>query len=275
MRRRRALLDGFAGTIDAPGRRLALELASWEHDDVAGTGVDPLVHLDRTGILRYANAADADLIGMRDQFWLQGAAAVANPALAAQFEARRAGVDVEALCPESDLGPTLIAVFEPGSLDAVAQAVRTPRRNLEGWMLLRLTATVGRVRDVRIDVGSVDALVDIDLVRIEAVASGRTVDVTSADDGRLRWHHGFPISRTSAAVRAGGFVTVSLDGDEQRFDDTIEVTVAFRGRPLGPGESADLSPTARHRLRRIQASGRRVRSGVGRLVAPNRRPASP
>ena len=151
---RRALLAGVAGTIRRPSSRLASELGTWEHDDVGGRGQEPLIPRHADALLRYVNAAATDLIGTRQVYWLHGAAALANQELAAQLDAIEAGIDPEDLCPPSEVGRALIAVFPPDDQLAVAQVALVPHRSPTGWSSLRLSAAVDAVRAVRIDIGT-------------------------------------------------------------------------------------------------------------------------
>ena len=226
---RAALLSGLAGTIRRPSQRLARELGTWQHDDVGGRHHEPLVPVDAHELLRYANAADVDLIGTRHVYWLHGAAALSNPALAAQLDAVEAGVDPDEICPRSDVGAALIAVFPPGDVLATAQERRVPHRSPSGWTSMRLSTAVDRLRDVRIDLGT-DALI-FELGRITIRSADRRVDVLieRTGDPRLRWHGGAPTGRRTGALSAGGHLIIGF-GDVA-VDGVLDIEAAVRTLP--------------------------------------------
>lgn len=264
-----ALLDGLAGTIGAPHPAIARELGSWEHDDVRGRGHEPLVNPETVGAVDGLNAADLDLVGMRDLYWVPGAAATRNPSLAAQLDAVRLGVEATQLCPPSELGTALVAVFVPGRLDAVGQVRHVPHLDAMGRMVLRLSASGPGLRDVRVDFGETDGLVEIDRIELRwTAASGEVSEclVTTFDDARLRWVGGWPTGRRHAVLTAGGHVVVPWPHDT---DGVLSATVIWRAWPLGDDDVRSLRPTARHRLRSLAdvptRAARRVRStGVRR-----------
>lgn len=258
-----ALLEGYAGTIDRPDRRTAQELGQWEHDDVAGTGSEPLVDAEFTQVLRFANAARTGFVTMRDLYWLQGSAALASHSLSAEIAAVDLGIDAEQLCPASELGVALIAVFQEGDLDAVAQTRLDPHRNAEGWSLMRLTASASAVRDIRFDVGETDALVELGMLSV--TVGDQRLGVTDLFDSRLTWHDAYPLSETRFVVRDGGYFTVSFarEGAEHLRDGVVDVLFAFRGSALAADEWEHFPPSIRQRVeqgsRRVL---RRIRRGA-------------
>ncbi|MEM9515800.1 MAG: HAD hydrolase-like protein [Actinomycetota bacterium] len=251
---RRTLLAGLAGTIRRPSARLARELGRWEHDDVGGRGHEPLVPAGAADLLRFANAADTDMIGTRHVYWLHGAAALANGELAAQLDAVEAGVAAEELCPPSDVGQALIAVFPPDDTLATAQVATVPHRSSRGWSMLRLTAAVGQVRDVRIDIGT--AALSFELGRLHIVgASGRVaVRIDRTDDERLRWIGGHPTDTHGGVLQAGGFLTVPFE--DPVVDDVLEIDVAFRARPVGQSVRRITPRTMQRRVRSLADAAR-------------------
>ncbi|MGB0113277.1 MAG: HAD hydrolase-like protein [Ilumatobacteraceae bacterium] len=290
-----ALLEGLAGTIAAPDRRLAIELGAWEHDDVQGTGHEMLINPAAVGTVQFLNAADTDQVGMRELYWVPGAAAVHNPALAAQLDAVRLGVDASVLCPPSELGAGLIAVFAPDTLDAVAQVQLVPHRSADGWMLLRLTAPVGDVRSIRIDFGAHGGLVELGHLTISEPARVGAEPIpiarlTDLDDDNLDWVDGWPTARRHAVVAAGGHLVVpwaTLTATTGPASGWLSVEVTFRAWRLDEAELASFSPTMRARWRSITATPRRVvrrsaatvrnfsQATAARRAAPEDAPASP
>lgn len=266
---RGALLAGFAGAVSAPRPALAAELGTWEHDDVSGTGHEPLVDPDSIDLVAHLNAADTDLLDMRDLFWTAGAAAVANPPLAAQLQAVHQGVDPDLLCPRSEIGAGLIALFAPGSTDAVAQSFRTPHRNASGWQLLRLSATSDVLRDIRIDLGEHAGLVELGHVRLRltGAAGERCEDeITETTDRRLHWHGSFPLGSRHAVVVPGGSTMIDGSLVALHAGGLVEVDVAFRAWALDDGAHG-LSPSAAYRLRRAaERSARLARAARRRLT---------
>ncbi len=256
---RGALLAGFAGAVGAPRPALAAELGTWEHDDVSGTGHEPLVDPDSIDLVTHLNAADTDLLDMRDLFWVPGAAAVANPPLAAQLHAVQHGVDPDLLCPPSEVGAGLIALFAPGSTDAVAQSARTPRRNASGWQLLRLSATTEVLRDIRIDLGEQAGLVELAHIRLRLAGAGGErceIEITDTTDRRLRWQGSFPLGTRHAVVVPGGSTMIDESVVSLHVGGLVQIDVAFRAWALDD-TTGKLSPSAADRLQ--QAADRSAR----------------
>ena len=244
---RRALLAGVAGTIRRPSSRLASELGTWEHDDVGGRGHEPLIPRHADDLLRYVNAADTDLIGTRQVYWLHGAAALANQELAAQLDAIEAGIDPEELCPPSEVGRALIAVFPPDDQLAVAQVALVPHRSPTGWSSLRLSAAVDAVRAVRIDIGTEACSFELGRLRIRGATTHVAVSISRTDDTRLHWTNGHPTDARGGVLRAGGFLSVPFE--HAAVNDTLDIEVAFRARPLG-------SPVRRYTAAALRQSAR-------------------
>ncbi len=261
---RAALLSGLAGTIRRPSRRLASELGGWQHDDVGGRHHEPLIPDDAEELLRYANAADVDLIGTRHVYWLHGAAALSNAALAAQLDAIEAGIDPDEICPRSDVGPALIAVFPPGDVLATAQERRVPHRAPSGWTSMRLTTAVDRLRDVRIDIGTEPLI--FELGRISVRSADRSVDVLveHAVDPRLRWRGGAPTGPKTGALASGGHLTIGF-GDVS-IDGVLEIEAAVRALPAAVGS---------HRVgiitHRVTDAVRRAKTRVAGIRTPSGR----
>jgi FMN phosphatase YigB (HAD superfamily) len=251
----RKLLAGFAGTLQRPGRRLAEELGAWTHDDVGGTDHEALVHADAAELLGYANAAELDLIGGRDLYWIAGTAAVLQPGLAAHLDAIHHGVAGDDLCPPSELGEARIAVFPPGSLDATHQIERTPRRNTLGWSMLRLTATTGEIRSIRCDVGDRAALVELGALTVGV--DSETVRIERADDPRLVFVGGHALTEHLFVVDADGYIAVAGADLPDADGRAIDVQVAFRGLPLTPRARRRLAPNQRERIDLLVRRGRR------------------
>ncbi|MEO1057412.1 MAG: HAD hydrolase-like protein [Actinomycetota bacterium] len=251
---RRTLLAGLAGTIRRPSARLAQELGTWEHDDVGGRGHEPLVPAEAAELLRFANAADTDMIGTRHVYWLHGAAALANSELAAQLDAVEAGVAAAELCPPSEVGQALIAVFPPDDVLASAQVATVPHRSPRGWSMLRLTAAVGQVREVRIDIGT--AALSFELGRLHIIgASGRVaMRIDRTNDERLRWVGGHPTDTRGGVLRAGGFLTVPFE--DPVVDDMLEIDIAFRARPAGQAVPRITPRTLQRRARGLASAAR-------------------
>lgn len=255
---RHALLVGVAGTLQTPTPALAAELATWLHDDVAGDAVVPLADVSTLDSLPYLNAADLSAITMRDVFWLPGAAALGNPALAAQLDASRRGVDPDALCPPSPTGRASVAVYSPGSEDAVALAQPWPRTSASGWSVLKMAASCDSVRDIRIDLGETDLLVELAFLRLRlhrgAGSERVTVDrrIERTDDAWLRWVDGVPVGASFAALARGGFLLVPLRGRPEAASHLVEIECAFRAAPLGDDDRRALLRRApAERLRRL------------------------
>jgi FMN phosphatase YigB (HAD superfamily) len=280
---RSALLRGIATTLDAPTPALARTLSGWLHDDVAGGRVVPLADPAALDYFRYLNAADLDAVSMQEVFWLAGAAASTNPTLAAQLAAAAKGVDADALCPPSTAGRATVAVFEPGSQVAVAVDDPLPRTGAHGWSLLRLQTDTTAVRDVRIDFGESDHLVELARLRLrfhladEAAAgadAATTVwDLDGFDDPRLRWvGGGRTLSAHLAAVRAGGHAIVAVTGRGEAGAHRVEVECAFRASALAPADARRLLPSAS----RVRAEALAHRAGSaaarrGRSLVDRRR----
>ncbi|MEM8618731.1 MAG: HAD family hydrolase [Actinomycetota bacterium] len=244
---RRALLAGLAGTIRRPSSRLASELGTWEHDDVGGRGHEPLIPRHADDLLRYVNAADTDLIGTRHVYWLHGAAALANQELAAQLDAIEAGIDPAELCPPSEVGKALIAVFPPDDHLAVAQVALVPHRSPTGWSSLRLSAAVDAVREVRIDIGTEATSFELGRLRIRGATNRVAISITRTDDARLRWTNGHPTDERGGVLRAGGYLSVPFE--RAAVNDTLDIEVAFRARPL-------CSPVRRYTTAALRQSAR-------------------
>ncbi|MDX2380432.1 MAG: glycosyltransferase, partial [Acidimicrobiia bacterium] len=265
---RSALLRGVAATLESPTQPLARTLSAWLHDDVAGGSVVPLARPDDLGFLPYLSGAEIDTVSMRDVFWLPGAAAAANPALAAQLTAASRGVDPEALSPPSEAGTATIAVYEPGVQDAVAVDHPVPRVDARGWSLLRLATSARAVRDIRIDFGDVEHLVELDHLTItfrRGAGNGRTATtwrIERLDDPRLRWVRGRTIGAARAAVRAGGHLIVAVTGRPEAMSDHVEIECAFRTSTLRREDATALLPSvARERAGELT---HRVRMGLER-----------
>ncbi len=256
---RRTLLAGLAGTIRRPSARLARELGTWEHDDVGGRGHEPLVPAGAAELLRFANAADTDMIGTRHVYWLHGAAALANGELAAQLDAVEAGIDPHELCPASEVGKALIAVFPPDDVLAVAQVATVPNRSPSGWSMLRLSAAVGHVREVRIDIGTAELSFELGRLHITGASGRLAIHIDRTDDERLRWVGGHPTDARGGVLRAGGFFTVPFENP--LVDDMLDIEVAFRARPAGrpvrrittvQRRARSLAATARSRVEQLR-----------------------
>lgn len=256
-----AALEAFASTIAGPDPRLAAELGAWSHDDVAGTHHEPLAGAGFARWVRYANGVDAADITMHDVFWVPGAASAARSPLAFQLGALAGGAHPDTVCPPSTTGVARIAVFPPGSALASAQRELTPRQGGAGWMLLQLRTPVPGLRSIRIDLGDVALLAEID--DAEIVVSGRDGDVVVADGAdQLRraghWVGGRWLSGRRAVVTAGGHLLVDLPRADV---EGVWVSIAFRTSPLDPDEQRRWLPT---QLVRVADVARRVRRRIGR-----------
>jgi FMN phosphatase YigB (HAD superfamily) len=263
---RSALLRGLATTLESPTRQLAATLTGWLHDDIAGGRVVPLAQPDQLTFLPFLSAAEIDTVSMKDVFWLAGAAAAANPPLAAQISAASRGVDPEELSPPSEAGTATVAVYEADEQNAVAVDHPVPRIDARGWSLLRLATAAGAVRDIRIDFGDVDHVVELDHLTItfhRGAGDARTTSrwsIDRLDDRRLRWIGAQTLGASRAAVRADGHVIVAVDGRPEADSDYVEIECAFRATALQPDDAAALLPSATRE--RASHLTHRVRTGL-------------
>lgn len=259
------MLAGLAATIKAPDPRLAAELGTWEHDDVAGTGAEALSNEEFRRWIPYSNAVDAGEITMHDVFWVPGVASAGRSALAMQIDALDAGAHPDTLCPPSATGLARVAIFPPDSDLATDQLEVTPRIGTDGWMLIRLHGSSPGVRSIRVDVGDTDLMVDFGDVQITAFTDGDTkmlMNDIAALRRDARWVGGRWVGDRLAAVSAGGHLLFdpSLDTPIEQ----LSVWIAFRTWPLDEHAAAELLPKWRSSA---DAIVRRARGKTGQLVS--------
>lgn len=257
-------LEALAAVIAAPDRRVAAALTSWEHDDVAGDDPETLAHpwFDRWGL--FGNVADLGAIEMNEMFWIAGAAAASNPALAAQFAAAAAGADPMALCPTSATGQALVAAFPPGSTLATAQTQLVPRTGADGWMLLRLDTPMDGLRSVRIDLGDAALLAEIGDVEVAVTtAAGTQAYVDGVDSltratwvGRGRW-----IGRGRCVAAPGAHLVVDIPPHLAPAVTRCSVSLGYRAWPIDDEQLDTLLPKWRAEAESI---ARKVRSRLTR-----------
>ena len=256
-----AALAAFASTITGPDPRLAAELGTWSHDDVAGTLHESLVGPGFGRWVRYANGVDAGDITMHDVFWVPGAASAANSPLAHQLTALADGAHPDVVCPPSPTGVARIAVFPPGSPLASAQRELTPRQGGEGWMLLQLRTPVPGLRSIRVDLGDVPLMAEVADAEITLSGpSGATVvvDGVAGLHRASSWIDGRWLSEHRAAAAAGGHLLVDVPAGDA---EEVWVSIAFRTSALTDGERRRWLPAP---LLAASAAGRRVRRRLAR-----------
>jgi hypothetical protein len=122
------------------------------------------------------------------------------------------------------------------------------------------------MRDIRIDFGDVDHVVELDHLTItfhRGSGDDRTASIWSIDgldDRRLRWVGGRTLGASRAAVRAGGHVIVAVDGRPEADSHYVEIECAFRATALRPDGAAALLPSATRE--RASQLTHRVRTGL-------------
>ncbi|HUF97767.1 MAG TPA: hypothetical protein VMM60_06520, partial [Ilumatobacter sp.] len=108
-------LDSLVTVIGSPDPRLAAELGTWEHDDVAGTAAEALSNDSFGRWAPFANGVDVGEITMNEVYWVPGVASAAGTSLASQIAALAGGANPDIVCPPSATGLARIAFFPPGS----------------------------------------------------------------------------------------------------------------------------------------------------------------
>lgn len=242
-------LESLAAVVAAPDGRVAAALTTWEHDDVAGDAAETLAHpwFDRWA--RFGNVADLSAIQMNEMFWIAGAAAAANPTLAAQFTAVAAGADPDAVCPASATGQAIVAAFPPSSDLATAQLRHVPRTGADGWMLLRLDTPMEGMRSVRIDLGDVALLGEIGDVEVAVdTSAGRRTLVDGVDQlDRARWvGRGGWIGRGRCVADAGAHLVFDLPPDVAATVTHCRVSIGCRTWPIDAAQLDALLPRWRN-----------------------------
>ena len=138
-------------------------------------------------------------------------------------------------------------MFPPDDQLAVAQVALVPHRSPTGWSSLRLSAAVDAVRAVRIDIGTEACSFELGRLRIRGATTHVAVSISRTDDTRLRWTNGHPTDARGGVLRAGGFLSVPFE--HAAVNDTLDIEVAFRARPLG-------SPVRRYTAAALRQSAR-------------------
>jgi hypothetical protein len=246
-------LDSLVTVIGAPDPRLAAELGTWEHDDVAGTAAEALSNDSFGRWAPYANGVDVGEITMNEVYWVPGVASAAGTSLASQIAALAGGSHPDIVCPPSVTGLARIAFFPPGSLLAVSQLETVPRMGTAGWMLLQHTAAVHGLRGIRLDVGSAAVLVEFGDIRVvvNEGAADEMVIIDSVDDLRQlgRWVNGRWLGTTQAVVEAGGHLLVDLPVEVAASVSMAGVTTGVRTWSAPASTTAALLPRWRGALR--------------------------
>jgi hypothetical protein len=246
-------LDSLVTVIGAPDPRLAAELGTWEHDDVAGTAAEALSN-DRFGRWApFANGVDVGEITMNEVYWVPGVASAAGTSLASQIAALAGGSHPDIVCPPSATGLARIAYFPPGSDLASSQLEVIPRIGTAGWMLLQHHAAVPGLRSIRIDVASEAVLVEFGDARVvvNEGTSDELVLIDSVDELRElgTWVNGRWLGTTQAVALVGGHVLVDLPVDVAPSVKTVSVTAGVRTWAAPTSTTAALLPRWRAALR--------------------------
>ena len=246
-------LDSLVTVIGAPDPRLAAELGTWEHDDVAGTAAEALSNDSFGRWAPFANGVDVGEITMNEVYWVPGVASAAGTSLASQIAALAAGSHPDIVCPPSVTGLARVAFFPPGSDLASSQLELVPRIGTAGWMLLQHQAAVPGLRSIRIDVGSAAVLVQFGDVRVvlNEGTGDELVLVDTVDDLRAlgRWVNGRWLGTTQAVAETGGHVLVDLPAAVAPSVSTVSVTAGVRTWAAPTSTTAALLPRWRAALR--------------------------
>jgi hypothetical protein len=233
---RGALASTLAMAISQPSPELATQLLSWPHDDVAGADPQPVGGTVSSQLLPYVTIRELPMLRQSERAWLEGAAAVVNPLLAAQIAAERAGSDVDRLAPGAPTGPSRIAAFPIGSDLAELQIEHHLGVAADGWSALRLSGSHSTLRSIRFDAASQAALVEIrrftiGLERQDGRTSERSVgDLEAAD---LDWVDAWPTGPSRYVAAPGGHVIVPVDPQDGVVPGRLDVVVVFRRWSLG------------------------------------------
>lgn len=258
---RSALLAGLAQTLQYPTPELARRLCEWSHDDVAGKSVEQMVDPSWQRAIGYLDASSARAVTMNELFWLPGAAALENPTLAAQLDAVERGVDADRLCPPSELGESLVAVFAHGTSHAEVQRRRVPSIGPNGWMLQWAEGPLPSVRSVRVDFGDRPGFVELGFIEIILTTSDGTerIEICRVDANELVWHDAHVVAKRLVSVGYAGRVVVTVPEALGGQVDAVAVKVAFRAWGTEPPRVA------------VVPIVRRARSAMWRLARGLRR----
>ncbi len=258
---RSALLAGLAQTLQYPSPQLARRLCEWSHDDVAGESVEQLVDPSWERAIGYLDASSARAVTMNELFWLPGAAALENPTLAAQLDAVERGVDVDRLCPPSELGESLVAIFAHGTSHAELQRRRVPSIGPNGWTLQWVEGPLPSVRMVRVDFGDRPGFVELGFIEIILSTSNGTerIEISRVDANELVWHDAHVVAKRLVSVGYAGRVVVTVPESLGGRVESVTVRVAYRAWATEPPRIA------------FVPIGRRVRSGMWDLARGLRR----
>ncbi len=258
-------LESLVTVIGAPDPRLAAELGTWEHDDVAGTAAEALSNDSFGRWAPFANGVDVGEITMHEVYWVPGVASAAGTSLASQIAALADGSHPDIVCPPSTTGLARIALFPPGSDLASSQLEVIPRTGTAGWMLLQHHAQVPGLRSIRIDVGTEAAMVDFGDARV-VLNEGSDTEVILADSvDELRalgtWVNGRWLGNSQAIAHRGGHLLINLPIEVASSVDTVSVTAGVRTWVAPASTTAAVLPRWREALRPEQAQrvARRLR----------------
>ena len=265
---RSVLAAGLAQTITFPEPELARVLAQWPHDDVAGADPTPIGGSTTLSLIPYLTVRELPMLREAGRVWIEGLAAVENPALAAQMAAQRAGLHAEHLAPSAVTGASRLAVFPVGSQLACLQVEQQLGVTVDGWSVLRLTGAYPSLRSVRFDAATSPALVEIARWSVRLERAGHPpvdLDVVGAR-GELVLVGAWPLGERRYVETADGHAIFPIDADLGGDTGRIEVVVVFRRWSLAAGDDL-LVPSVRHRttqtVERVRrAAGRRLGSGL-------------
>jgi hypothetical protein len=119
----------------------------------------------------------------------------------------------------------------------VALSRPIPRTGALGWSYVQLSVAVPAVRDIRIDFGDIDHLIELDhLTVVFNVDRQGAIEtkwrIERVDDQRLSWPLGRVLSPSRVAIAQGGFLLANVSGTPLAESTRVDIRCAFRVNPL-------------------------------------------